>query len=576
MSEGEKLIPINIEDEMKSAYIDYSMPVIVSRALPDVRDGLKPVHRRVLYGMYELGVLSNRAHKKSARIVGEVLGKYHPHGDTSVYDAMVRMAQEWSLRYLMVDGQGNFGSVDGDSPAAMRYTEARMRKISEEILADIDKETVDFKLNFDDTLEEPTVMPTRVPTLLINGATGIAVGMATNIPPHNLREVIAAVVKIIDNQVEDDRETDIEEILEYAFEMPEAFVEKEQAAVVTEMDLLSTYAADLQDKIRKGIASAENAEQPLTGRHIIVDAGNGAGGFFVDRVLQPLGADTSGSQFLDPDGTFPNHVPNPDNKAAMKSIQDAVIANKADLGIIFDTDVDRSAIVDSDGKAFNRNNLIALISAVLLTEEPGATIVTNSATSAHLETFITELGGVQDRYLTGYRNVINRGIELNEAGTNAVLAIETSGHAALKENYFLDDGAYLIAKLLIADAQLSTEGKHLGDLIATLGQPAETMEYRFTIIEEPIFEVGNAIIKDFAAFIAATEDITLVADHLEGVRVNLGGQYGEGWFILRLSLHEPLLVWTIESDAVGKLPLIAKTVLPFFKGRPELDTGHLH
>jgi DNA gyrase subunit A len=199
MSDGEKLIPINIEDEMKSAYIDYSMSVIVSRALPDVRDGLKPVHRRVLYGMYELGVLSNRAHKKSARIVGEVLGKYHPHGDTSVYDAMVRMAQEWSLRYLLVDGQGNFGSVDGDSPAAMRYTEARMRKISEEILADIDKETVDFQLNFDDTLYEPKVMPTKVPNLLINGASGIAVGMATNMPPHNLTEVVDGTLAYIDN-----------------------------------------------------------------------------------------------------------------------------------------------------------------------------------------------------------------------------------------------------------------------------------------------------------------------------------------------------------------------------------------
>lgn len=199
MAEGEKLIPINIEDQMKSAYIDYSMSVIVSRALPDVRDGLKPVHRRVLYGMYELGVLSNRAHKKSARIVGEVLGKYHPHGDTSVYDAMVRMAQEWSLRYLLVDGQGNFGSIDGDSPAAMRYTEARMQKISEEIMADLDKETVDFQLNFDDTLHEPTVMPTKVPTLLINGASGIAVGMATNMAPHNLTEVVNGTLAYIDN-----------------------------------------------------------------------------------------------------------------------------------------------------------------------------------------------------------------------------------------------------------------------------------------------------------------------------------------------------------------------------------------
>ena len=199
MAEGEKLIPISIEDEMKSAYIDYSMSVIVSRALPDVRDGLKPVHRRVLYGMHELGVRSTSAHKKSARIVGEVLGKYHPHGDTSVYDTMVRMAQEWSLRYMLVDGQGNFGSIDGDSPAAMRYTEARMRKISEEMLADIDKDTVDHQLNFDDTLKEPTVLPTRIPGLLVNGASGIAVGMATNMPPHNLSEVVDGITAYIDN-----------------------------------------------------------------------------------------------------------------------------------------------------------------------------------------------------------------------------------------------------------------------------------------------------------------------------------------------------------------------------------------
>jgi DNA gyrase subunit A len=200
MAEGEKIIPINIEEEMKSAYIDYSMSVIVSRALPDVRDGLKPVHRRVLFGMQDLGVMSNRPYKKSARIVGEVLGKYHPHGDTSVYDAMVRMAQEWSLRYPLVEGQGNFGSMDGDNPAAMRYTEARLRKIAEEMLADIEKNTVDFQLNFDDTLQEPTVLPSRIPNLLINGASGIAVGMATNMPPHNLTEVCRAIIAYIDNR----------------------------------------------------------------------------------------------------------------------------------------------------------------------------------------------------------------------------------------------------------------------------------------------------------------------------------------------------------------------------------------
>ncbi len=208
MEEQAKIIPVNIEKEMKSAYIDYSMSVIVSRALPDVRDGLKPVHRRVLFGMKELGLLSNKAHKKSARIVGEVLGKYHPHGDSSVYFTMVRLAQEWSMRYTLVDGQGNFGSIDGDSPAAMRYTEARLKKIAESMLEDIDKETVDFRLNFDDSLEEPTVLPTRIPNLLVNGASGIAVGMATNMAPHNLADTIDAIIAYID-----DKNIEIDELI---------------------------------------------------------------------------------------------------------------------------------------------------------------------------------------------------------------------------------------------------------------------------------------------------------------------------------------------------------------------------
>jgi DNA gyrase subunit A len=208
--EGEKIVHINIEEEMKSAYIDYSMSVIVGRALPDVRDGLKPVHRRVLYGMLDLGVLSNRPYKKSARIVGEVLGKYHPHGDSSVYDTMVRMAQDWSLRYPLVDGQGNFGSMDGDNAAAMRYTEARLRKIAEELLEDLDKETVDFQPNFDDSLQEPCVMPAKVPNLLVNGASGIAVGMATNMAPHNLTEVCDATIAYIEN-----KEITVDELMEF-------------------------------------------------------------------------------------------------------------------------------------------------------------------------------------------------------------------------------------------------------------------------------------------------------------------------------------------------------------------------
>ncbi len=207
---GERIIPVSIEEEMKTAYIDYSMSVIVSRALPDVRDGLKPVHRRVLYGMLDLGVRANSSYKKSARIVGEVLGKYHPHGDSSVYDTMVRMAQEWSLRYPLVDGQGNFGSVDGDSPAAMRYTEAKLKKVAEELLSDLDKETVDFAPNFDDSLQEPTVLPTRIPNLLVNGAAGIAVGMATNMAPHNLSEVVDGTIAYIDN-----RDIDVEGLMQY-------------------------------------------------------------------------------------------------------------------------------------------------------------------------------------------------------------------------------------------------------------------------------------------------------------------------------------------------------------------------
>ncbi|HBK93680.1 MAG TPA: DNA gyrase subunit A, partial [Porphyromonadaceae bacterium] len=210
IDQEDRVIKINIEDEMKSAYIDYSMSVIVSRALPDVRDGFKPVHRRILFGMSELGNTSDKPHKKSARIVGEVLGKYHPHGDSSVYNAMVRLAQEWSMRYTLVDGQGNMGSVDGDSPAAMRYTEARMNKLGEEMLRDIDKETVDFQFNFDDTLQEPTVLPTRIPNLLINGASGIAVGMATNMAPHNLTEVINGIIAYID-----DKEIDTEGLMHY-------------------------------------------------------------------------------------------------------------------------------------------------------------------------------------------------------------------------------------------------------------------------------------------------------------------------------------------------------------------------
>ena len=364
---------------------------------------------------------------------------------------------------------------------------------------------------------------------------------------------------------------DIKKIIDFAVAIPENLSPQKQKINIIKKDLLSVYANDLVEKIRKGITNSSNPEKPLLGRHIIVDAGNGAGGFFVDKVLLPLGANTEGSQFLDPDGTFPNHEPNPDNKAAMKSLQRSIIAYDADLGIIFDTDVDRSAIVDDEGNVFNRNNLIALVSAILLKEQPGATIVTNSATSQHLEQFIKSLGGKQDRYLTGYRNVINRAIERDQQGENAILAIETSGHAALKENYYLDDGAYLIAKLLMADASLSLEEKKLGDLISELEQPHETLEFRFKIIDQAVKETGNQVIENFHRFLEEQPDITLVKNHLEGIRADFTGQFGKGWFILRMSLHEPLLVWTIENDVEKRMSALEEKILPFFMSQEGLD-----
>ena len=288
-----------------------------------------------------------------------------------------------------------------------------------------------------------------------------------------------------------------------------------------------------------------------------------------------MGANITGSQFLDPDGTFPNHIPNPDNKKAMSSIQKAVLANQADLGIIFDTDVDRSALVDDQGVTLNRNNLIAVISAILLAENPGTTIVTNSATSEHLKTFIEELGGHQSRYLTGYRNVINQAMKLNDKGVKASLAIETSGHAALKENYFLDDGAYLIAKILITDARLRKENKKIGSLIESLQQPVETDEVRFRILTQNVQKTGEDTIKKFAEYIKEMSDLSIEPNNLEGVRVNTRGAYGFGWFLLRLSLHEPLLVLTFESDERGKIKTIRQDLKEFFEKQVGLESSDL-
>lgn len=366
---------------------------------------------------------------------------------------------------------------------------------------------------------------------------------------------------------------DIDFILQHADR--ESITWENKQGKVSTRSLLNEYAKDLVNKIRVGINDLDHYEEPLTGRHIIVDAGNGAGGFFAEKVLVPLGADIQGSQYLDPDGHFPNHIPNPDNKEAMKSIQEAVLKNKADIGVIFDTDVDRSALVDSKGEPLNRNNLIGVISAILIKDNPGTTIVTSSATSEHLKTFITSLGGKQDRYITGYRNVINRAVQLNNEGTPTSLAIETSGHAALKENYFLDDGAYLVAKILIADAELRKEGKGFSDLITSLNQPVETDEVRFKILPEDVQAAGVKVMDSFKLFIEKETDLSIEPANLEGVRVNTAGQYGTGWMLLRMSLHEPLLVLNLESDQEGSIKLLRATLKDFFYNQTELDSSRL-
>ena len=302
--------------------------------------------------------------------------------------------------------------------------------------------------------------------------------------------------------------------------------------VEIKMDFISIYAAGLVSKIRK----ATNSLKPLEGTHIIVDAGNGAGGFYAEKVLKPLGADTSGSQFLDPDGTFPNHIPNPEDKAAMDSIRQAVLDNRADFGIIFDTDVDRAGAVDRHGKEINRNRIIAMIAAIAIGEHPGATIVTDSITSSGLKKFIEQdLGGVHHRFKRGYKNVINEAIRLNAEGIFTPVAIETSGHGALKENYFLDDGAYLIAKLLIRLALMRREGRHIDELIDGLEEPAEAAEFRLNIADNDFKAYGQGVIDSLSEFVTEQPGWTPEEVNYEGLRVRCENPDERGWFLLRLS-----------------------------------------
>ncbi len=341
---------------------------------------------------------------------------------------------------------------------------------------------------------------------------------------------------------------------------------------IVKKSYLERYAADLVKKVR----SACGEDEPLKGKRIVVDAGNGAGGFYESLVLKPLGADTTGSQFLEPDGSFPNHIPNPENEAAMQSVCAAVKAAHADFGIIFDTDVDRAGAVSSKGEEINRNRLIALISAILLEERAGGVIVTDSVTSDGLKTFIQSRGGVHHRFKRGYKNVINESKRLNAEGKYSPLAIETSGHAALKENYFLDDGAYLVTRLLIALAKRAKEGKDLMEMIADLPEPKEAAEIRLSFVPECDFKtLGGSVIDDLKQTAVENPALTPAPDNYEGIRINFDKEHGDGWALVRMSLHEPIMPINVESDSVGGNAVIIKELYALLQGYAFLNLDNL-
>lgn len=357
--------------------------------------------------------------------------------------------------------------------------------------------------------------------------------------------------------------TDIEQILEYAQENQKP--SSQNSGSITEINYMTAYAQHLCDMIKREV-NAKNYEKPLLGFKIVVDAGNGAGGFYATEVLEKLGADITGSQFLEPDGMFPNHIPNPEDHEAMASICKAVKENHADLGVIFDTDVDRGGAVDACGNEINRNRLVALAAAIVLENNPGGMVVTDSVTSAGLKTFIEEdLGGKHLRFKRGYKNVIDEAIRQNEMGINCPLAIETSGHAAIKENYFLDDGAYLCTKIIIKAAQLRKEGKTLDNLIASLVQPVESKEIRMNITEKDFRVYGEKVISELNTYAQNNPNFVIAPDNHEGIRVSFDKEHGDGWFLLRLSVHDPIMPLNIESNIKGGVNLILSQLIPFLK-----------
>ncbi len=363
--------------------------------------------------------------------------------------------------------------------------------------------------------------------------------------------------------------SDISKLLEMA-EM-HTIPEVQSKGTVKEVDFISLYSDILANKIKRAV-SAKEFDHPLNGFRIVVDAGNGAGGFYASKVLAKLGADIRGSQFLDPDGTFPNHVPNPENNEAMTSICSAVKEMKADLGIIFDTDVDRAAVVDRKGNAIGRNELVALSAAIILDENPGTTIVTDSITSDGLTQFINEeLGGKHHRFKRGYKNVINEAIRLNSSGEECHLAIETSGHAAIKENYFLDDGAYLATKIVIKMAQLRKQHRTLESLIEELPKPTESREYRLKIKEDDFKPLGEKVISELEEYATQTDDWRIVKPNFEGVRISCTGEKEQGWLLMRLSLHDPVIPVNIESDIKGGVKKIAARLVEFLEDKSYID-----
>ena len=363
--------------------------------------------------------------------------------------------------------------------------------------------------------------------------------------------------------------SDIEEILEYA-QNGESPAEN-SCGEIKKVDYMTDYAKGLCKKIKEEV-NAEDYDHPLKGFKIVVDAGNGAGGFYADKVLSVLGADTTGSRYLEPDGMFPNHIPNPEDATAMASICEAVKEANADLGVIFDTDVDRGGAVDNKGNEINRNRLVAVAAAIALEGNEGGTVVTDSITSSGLKEFIENtLGGQHYRYRRGYKNVIDKALELNAQGINCPLAIETSGHAAMKENYFLDDGAYLCTKIIIKAAQMRKEGKELDELTAALKEPVESKEVRFKILESDFRACGEKIINDLTAYAMAQNGWNVANDNREGIRVSFDKDNGDGWFLLRLSVHDPIMPLNIESDSVGGVDIIYNKLNEFLKTTSGLE-----